>query len=162
MSHEEVALGFLRVANEVMVRPIREISVMRGFDIKEHALACLGGAAGQHACAIARELVISKIIIHRFAGILSAYGMGLADIVVEKQQPSASVLSENETDIIHKKLQKKLDCLANIAKKELINNFNNLQDQKPLSLSMGKMKYPNIEEFTKIISNGTIDRSKKI
>ncbi len=47
-------------------------------------------------------------------------------------------------------------------KKELINNFNNLQDQKPLSLSMGKMKYPNIEEFTKIISKGTIDRSKKV
>ncbi len=47
-------------------------------------------------------------------------------------------------------------------KEQLIDNFNNLQDQKPLSLSMGKMKYPNIEEFTKIISNGTIDRSKKI
>ncbi len=47
-------------------------------------------------------------------------------------------------------------------KEQLINNFNNLQDQKPLSLSMGKMKYPNIEEFTKIISKGTINRSKKI
>ena len=121
MSPEEVALGFLRVANEVMVRPIREISVMRGFDIKEHALACFGGAAGQHACAIARELGISKIFIHRFSGILSAYGMGLADIVVEKQQPSASVLSEVETDIIQKKLQKKLDSLADEAKTELIN-----------------------------------------
>ena len=94
---------------------------MRGFDIKEHALACFGGAAGQHACAIARELGISKIFLHRFAGILSAYGMGLADIVGEKQQPSASILSEGETDIIQKKLQKKLDCLADKAKKELIN-----------------------------------------
>ena len=47
-------------------------------------------------------------------------------------------------------------------KEQLIDNFNNLQDQKPLSLSMGKMKYPNIEEFTKIISKGTVDRSKKI
>ena len=94
---------------------------MRGFDIKEHALACFGGAAGQHACAIARELGISKIFIHRFAGILSAYGMGLADIVVEKQQPSASILSEGETDIDHKKLQKILDSLADKAKKELIN-----------------------------------------
>ena len=95
MSVEEVALGFLRVANEVMVRPIREISVMRGFDIKEHALACFGGAGGQHACAIARELGISKIFIHRFAGILSAYGMGLADIVVEIQEPSVLVLAES-------------------------------------------------------------------
>ncbi|MBF0279674.1 MAG: hydantoinase B/oxoprolinase family protein [SAR324 cluster bacterium] len=89
LSPEEVALGFLEVANEVMVRPIREISVMRGYDIKEHVLACFGGAGGQHACAIARELGISKIFIHRFAGVLSAYGMGLADVVVEKQEPSA-------------------------------------------------------------------------
>ncbi|MCS5553045.1 MAG: hydantoinase B/oxoprolinase family protein, partial [SAR324 cluster bacterium] len=74
-----------------------------------------------HACAIARELGISKIFIHRFAGILSAYGMGLADIVGEKQQPSASILSEGETDIIQKKLQKKLDSLADEAKTELIN-----------------------------------------
>ena len=82
---EEVALGFLKVANEVMIRPIREISVMRGFDIKEHVLACFGGAAAQHACALARELGIGTIFIHRFAGILSAYGMGLADIVSERQ-----------------------------------------------------------------------------
>ena len=102
MSLEEVALGFLRVANEVMVRPIREISVMRGYDIKEHVLACFGGAGGQHACEIARELGISKVHIHRFAGILSAYGMGLADIVVEKQEPSAFVLAGNYDDEIFK------------------------------------------------------------
>ena len=92
MSLEDIALGFIRVANEVMVRPIREISVMRGFDTKEHVLACFGGAGGQHACAIARELGISRIFIHRFAGILSAYGMGLADVVSEQQEPAAAVL----------------------------------------------------------------------
>ncbi len=91
MSAEQVALGFVRVANEVMVRPIREISVMRGFDTKEHVLACFGGAGGQHACAIARELGISRIFIHRFAGVLSAYGMGLANIVEERQEPAALV-----------------------------------------------------------------------
>ena len=64
ISREEVALGFLKVANEVMIRPIREISVMRGFDIKEHALACFGGAAAQHACSLARELGIGTIFIH--------------------------------------------------------------------------------------------------
>jgi 5-oxoprolinase (ATP-hydrolysing) len=87
---EEVALGYVQVANEVMVRPIREISVMRGFDIKEHVLATFGGAGPQHACAIARALGISRIFIHRFSGILSAYGIGLADVVVEKQKPSAA------------------------------------------------------------------------
>ena len=120
MSLEEVALGFLRVANEVMVRPIREISVMRGFDIKEHVLACFGGAGGQHACSIARELGISKIFIHRFSGILSAYGMGLADIVVEKQEPSALVLPENKENNVFKNLLKNLKKLSSDAKTELL------------------------------------------
>ncbi len=91
LSVEQVALGFLHVANEVMVRPIREISVMRGFDIKEHILATFGGAGPQHACAIARALGISRIFIHRFSGILSAYGIGMADVVVERQKPSSRV-----------------------------------------------------------------------
>ncbi len=88
---EAVALGFIRVANEVMVRPIREISVMRGYDIKAHVLATFGGAGPQHACAVARSLGISRIFIHRFSGILSAYGMGLADVATERQRPSAAV-----------------------------------------------------------------------
>lgn len=89
MSVEQVALGFLQVANEVMVRPIREISVMRGYDIKEHVLAVFGGAGPQHACAIARSLGIPDIFIHRFSGILSAYGIGMADVIVDLQKPSS-------------------------------------------------------------------------
>jgi 5-oxoprolinase (ATP-hydrolysing) len=88
-SLEEVAYGFIKAANETMVRPIREISVARGYDIKEHVLACFGGAGGQHACAISRALGIRKIFIHRFAGILSAYGMGMADVVRDLQGPAA-------------------------------------------------------------------------
>jgi 5-oxoprolinase (ATP-hydrolysing) len=95
MSVEEVAMGFIRVANETMVRPIREISVMRGFDIKEHILATFGGAGAQHACAIARALGISRIFIHRFSGILSAYGIGLADVVAERQQPAAEIYRQD-------------------------------------------------------------------
>jgi 5-oxoprolinase (ATP-hydrolysing) len=91
---EQTALGFIQVANEVMVRPIREISVLRGYDIKEHVLAAFGGAGPQHACAIARGLGISKIYIHRFSGILSAYGMGMADVVVERQKPFSWVLTD--------------------------------------------------------------------
>jgi 5-oxoprolinase (ATP-hydrolysing) len=92
---EQVALGFIQVANEVMVRPIREISVMRGFDIKDHILAAFGGAGPQHACAIARALGIDKIFIHRFSGILSAYGIGMADVVVDHQKPSSVVFSRD-------------------------------------------------------------------
>ena len=94
MTLEEVAYGFIQVANEVMVRPIREISVLRGFDIKEHILATFGGAGPQHAVSVARILGIKRIAIHRYAGILSAYGMGLADVVVERQRPAAGILSQ--------------------------------------------------------------------
>jgi 5-oxoprolinase (ATP-hydrolysing) len=89
-SLEDAALGFIQAANETMARPIREISVARGYDIKEHVLACFGGAGGQHACAIARSLGIRQIVIHRFAGILSAFGMGLADVVRELRAPAAA------------------------------------------------------------------------
>lgn len=95
MSLEEVAHGFIRVANEVMARAIREISVTRGYDIQEHVLACFGGAGGQHACALAKSLGISKIFIHRFAGILSAYGLGLADVVDDRQEPASGILDES-------------------------------------------------------------------
>ena len=97
---EEVALGFLDVANEVMVRPIREISIMRGYNIKKHILACFGGAGGQHAVAIARKLGIKTIFIHRNAGILSAVGIGAADVILDRQKPAGAVaLQSNFTDL---------------------------------------------------------------
>ena len=90
LSVEAAAYGFIKAANESMARPIREISVARGYDIKEHVLACFGGAGGQHACAVARALGIGKIFIHRFAGILSAFGMGMAVVVRDLQTPAAN------------------------------------------------------------------------
>ena len=108
LSLEKVALGFLEVANEVMVRPIREISVVRGFDIREHILACFGGAGGQHAVAIAGKLGIRKIFIHRDAGILSALGINAADIIVDRQEPAGSVVLDRSLD----QLLKRLDRLA--------------------------------------------------
>jgi len=102
---EEIALGFVKVANETMIRSIREISIMRGFDIKDHILACFGGAGGQHACAIARSLGISQIVINRFGGILSAFGMGMADVVAEKQEPSARVYAPENISNFEGRLQ---------------------------------------------------------
>ena len=92
LSPEEVALGYVRVANEAMCRPIREITESKGFDAASHVLAAFGGAGPQHACAIARSLGISTVFVHRFCGILSAYGMGLADVVSEAQRPFAETL----------------------------------------------------------------------
>ena len=95
MSLEQVALGFIEVANEAMCRPIRALTQAKGYDIQHHTLACFGGAGGQHASAIARNLGIHSIFIHRFSGILSAYGMQLADIVHEEQAPCAEVWNHN-------------------------------------------------------------------
>ncbi len=108
LSIEAVALGFVEVANEVMVRPIREVSALRGFDAAEHVLATFGGAGPQHACAVARSLGMRRVFIHRFAPILSAYGLGLAEVVQEAQRPAAGVYRAGDVG----DLRRGLDDLA--------------------------------------------------
>ncbi len=76
-----VAQGFLQIAVENMANAIKKISVEKGHDVTEYTLCCFGGAGGQHACAVADTLGMTRVIIHPFAGVLSAYGMGLADII---------------------------------------------------------------------------------
>jgi 5-oxoprolinase (ATP-hydrolysing) len=83
---EEVADGFLQVAVENMAAAIKKISVARGHDVTRYALACFGGAGGQHACMIADRLGMTTIHIHPLSGVLSAYGMGLADIRAGRSQ----------------------------------------------------------------------------
>uniref|UniRef100_A0A671QP07 5-oxoprolinase-like n=1 Tax=Sinocyclocheilus anshuiensis TaxID=1608454 RepID=A0A671QP07_9TELE len=87
MSVEDVAMGFISVANEAMCRPIRALTQAKGHDTSEHVLACFGGAGGQHACAIARALGMKTVFIHKYSGVLSAYGLALADVVEEVQEP---------------------------------------------------------------------------
>lgn len=91
MTVEEIAQGFVNVANETMCRPIRQLTEMKGHETRNHSLACFGGAGPQHACAIARSLGMREVLIHRFCGILSAYGMGLADVIEEAQEPYSAV-----------------------------------------------------------------------
>jgi len=78
MSVEEAALGYLRIASEIMAKPIKAISISRGFDIREHTLLAFGGAGALHACSIARILGMRKIIVHPLAGLFSAYGIARA------------------------------------------------------------------------------------
>ncbi len=80
VSAAEVAEGFLRIAVENMANAIKKISVQRGYDVTEYTLNCFGGAGGQHACLVADALGMTSIFLHPFAGVLSAYGMGLAEI----------------------------------------------------------------------------------
>jgi 5-oxoprolinase (ATP-hydrolysing) len=83
---EEVADGFLAIAVENMANAVKKISVQRGYDVTDYVLTSFGGAGGQHACLTADALGISTVLIHPFSGILSAYGMGLADIRATRQR----------------------------------------------------------------------------
>ncbi|KAJ7968290.1 5-oxoprolinase [Quillaja saponaria] len=103
MTVEEIALGFVDVANETMCRPIRQLTEMKGHETKNHSLACFGGAGPQHACAIARSLGMKEVLIHKFCGILSAYGMGLADVVEDTQEPYSAVYGpESVIEVSHR------------------------------------------------------------
>ena len=86
MATEEVAEGFLRVAVENMARAIKKISIERGHDVTRYTLNCFGGAGGQHACRVADALGMSTVLLHPLAGVLSAYGMGLAEIRALRQR----------------------------------------------------------------------------
>lgn len=108
LTPEQVALGFLKVADESMTRPIRNLTEARGFETSSHHLACFGGAGGQHACNVAASLGISRIIIHKYSSILSAYGLALAEIVQEAQEPMAAQYIGSE-ETIDLKLQGLMD-----------------------------------------------------
>ncbi|KAI8238988.1 hypothetical protein K4K55_002396 [Colletotrichum sp. SAR 10_96] len=116
LSPEEVALGFLKVADEGMASPIRALTEARGYEAGVHHLACFGGAGGQHACSVATVLGISRIIIHKYSSILSAYGMSLADVVHEIQRPSAITYSDETAASI----QQQLEDLSSQATLELV------------------------------------------
>jgi 5-oxoprolinase (ATP-hydrolysing) len=106
----EVADGFLKIAVENMANAIKQISVQRGYDVTEYTLNCFGGAGGQHACLVADSLGMKRVFVHPFAGVLSAYGMGLADQRVMRERaveakmdgaligPLNSALQEMEED----------------------------------------------------------------
>ncbi len=85
VSPEQVANGFLKIAVENIANAIKKISLARGYDVSRYVLVAFGGAGGQHACAVADTLGMERVFIHRFAGVLSAYGMGLAELRVLKE-----------------------------------------------------------------------------
>ncbi len=91
---EQVADGFITIAVENMANAIKKISVQRGYDVTRYALNCFGGAGGQHACLVADALGMTTILVHPFSGLLSAYGMGLADIRATRQQAVEAAFDE--------------------------------------------------------------------
>lgn len=94
LSPEACAQGFIRIAVQQMANAIKKISVARGYDVTRYTLQCFGGAGGQHACLVADALGMTKVFVHPLAGVLSAYGMGLADQSVMREQAVEAPLEE--------------------------------------------------------------------
>ena len=94
LTPEAIAEGFLTIAVDNMANAIKQVSVARGYDVGRYVLACFGGAGGQHACLVAEALGMTRIMIHPLAGVLSAYGMGLADTRILKQRTLEAPLDE--------------------------------------------------------------------
>jgi 5-oxoprolinase (ATP-hydrolysing) len=111
-SLEEIAQGFLEIAVDNMAAAIRKISIARGHDVTQYTLACFGGAGGQHACAVADALGMERILIHPLAGVLSAYGIGIADVKAIREVSWLRPLGEDFSDV--------LDQLADDARRALV------------------------------------------
>lgn len=108
-SPEQVAAGFLEIAVQNMANAIKTISVQRGYDVTTYTLCCFGGAGGQHACFVADALGISRIFLHSYAGVLSAYGMGLADTIVSRHQAVEAIFDSdlmNELGVVYEDLER--------------------------------------------------------
>ena len=115
-SPEQVAVGFLEIAVANMANAIKKISVQRGYDVTQYVLATFGGAGGQHACAVADALGITRVLIHPLAGVLSAYGMGLADVTAMRETAVDAPLGARllpELDRVAGRLE--ADALAELA-----------------------------------------------
>jgi len=111
---EQVADGFLQVAVASMASAIKKISVQRGYDVTRYALNCFGGAGGQHACLVADALGMTRVLIHPFSGLLSAYGMGLADIRAGRQSALDVALEASRENILEIGMQLGEECNAEV------------------------------------------------
>jgi 5-oxoprolinase (ATP-hydrolysing) len=104
-SVEDIAEGFIHIAVQQMANAIKKISVARGYDVTRYTLQCFGGAGGQHACMVADALGMTRVLVHPMAGVLSAYGMGLADQSVMREQAVEAALSVDALGSIHAALE---------------------------------------------------------
>lgn len=122
---------FLQVANSAMCGPIRSLTESKGHDVAKHHLASFGGAGGQHACAIAEALGIKKVLIHKYSSILSAYGIGLADLVHEEERVCAKAFDHTSSQTINDDME----ILADVVRSnESMQPFNNVQIRRFLNM----------------------------
>ncbi len=117
-SVEAVAEGFINIAVQQMANAIKKISVARGYDVTRYTLQCFGGAGGQHACLVADALGMTRVFVHPLAGVLSAYGMGLADQNVIREQAVETLLTEQALPDIRQKLAQLVDAATGDLKRQ--------------------------------------------
>ena len=123
-SVEAVAEGFINIAVQQMANAIKKISVARGYDVTRYTLQCFGGAGGQHACLVADALGMTRVFVHPLAGVLSAYGMGLADQNVIREQAVETLLTEQALPDIRQKLALLVDAATSDLKRQQLGNGN--------------------------------------
>lgn len=153
MSLDEVAYGFLTIANEAMTRPIRSITEAKGHDSSKHRLATFGGAGGQHAVAIAEALGIKQILVHRYSSVLSAYGMALADVVDERQEPESKVW-QDKGEVVNE-LRDKMEKLKEKSRQALQDQ--GFQEDEIVFEEYLNMRYRGTESALMIIKPGEED-----
>ena len=121
---EQIASGFLAITVDNMANAIKKISLQKGYDVSTYTLCCFGGAGGQHACLIADVLGIKQIFLHPYAGVLSAYGIGLADLRIIREK---SVEAQLQPEILIS-LSSAFEKLATMAQAELAQQQEDSQD----------------------------------
>ena len=129
----KMAEGFLKIAVENMANAIKKISIQKGYDVTNYMLNCFGGAGGQHACNVADSLGISNVMIHPYAGVLSAYGMGLAEIRSIRE----GHFEKNFTNILD--AENLIEILSSQAKKDL--NDQDISDASIILLKNAFLHY---------------------
>ncbi len=150
---EAVADGFLAIAVDNMANAIKKISVARGYDVSRYTLACFGGAGGQHACLVADALGMTRVLLHPLAGLLSAYGMGLADITTMREQAVEARLEPG----LMPRLHTLLDTLAEAAKAQVIGQGTTAE--KTRVLRRAHLRYEGTDSAL-ILPAGALDEMK--
>ena len=161
LSPEETAVGFLKIAVENMANAIKKISVQRGYDVTQYTLNCFGGAGGQHACLVADALGMKRVFLHPFAGVLSAYGMGLADVRALREEQFEKNLTKSDEAVAI------LDRLEEEVRKEVLAQgvaMNHITIEKRAHLRYAgshqslEVPFGNVEEMQRMFDAAHIER----
>ena len=153
LTSEQVAAGFLAIAIDKMAKAIAKISVQRGYDVSDYTLCCFGGAGGQHACLIAEALGMSRIFIHPMAGVLSAYGIGAADLRILKDRAVELPL----TDHTHASLSQIFEVLSSDSRAEIV--AQGMSDERIQVLCKAHLRYEGTDS-TLTIEFGSVEEMR--